>query len=117
MSPSTYPEGATVTVTVNRYERNANARKACLDHYGTACSVCGFEFEQVYGQRGIGFIHVHHIQPQLSEIDGDYEVDPVQDLRPVCPNCHAMLHRSVPPATVEELQDLLGRAKGVVDGG
>lgn len=45
-----------------------------------------------YGSLGKGFIHVHHKIP-LSEIGDEYEVDYVNDLIPVCPNCHAMLHR------------------------
>ncbi len=59
-----------------------------------------------YGQIGEGFIHVHHLKP-LSEIGQEYEVDPIEDLRPVCPNCHAMLHRKKPPYTIEQLKDLI----------
>jgi 5-methylcytosine-specific restriction protein A len=81
---------------VNAYERDPRARKACLAHHGTNCSVCGFNFESRYGKIGEGFIHVHHLVP-LSEVGEDYEVDPIADLLPVCPNCHAMLHRSDPP--------------------
>ncbi len=35
---------------------------------------------------GEGFIHVHHLKP-LSEVGYEYRVDPIRDLRPVCPNC------------------------------
>jgi len=31
-------------------------------------------------------------------------VDPREDLVPVCPNCHAMLHRVKPPMDVEDLK-------------
>ncbi|MEG4267597.1 HNH endonuclease, partial [Microcoleus sp. Pol12A4] len=55
-----------------------------------------------------GFIHVHHIIP-LSEINQEYEVNPIQDLRPLCPNCHAMIHRKYPPFTIEEIKDLLSK--------
>ena len=43
---------------------------------------------------GKDFIHVHHIIP-LNEIKEEYTVDPIKDLVPVCPNCHAMLHRKI----------------------
>lgn len=57
------------------------------------CCVCGFNFEKIYGEIGVGYIEVHHLKP-LNEINEKYQVDPVKDLRPVCPNCHAMLHKA-----------------------
>lgn len=87
-----FTEGSKKTIIVNSYERNPDARQKCIEHYGLLCSVCAFDFEKVYGEIGMGFIHVHHLKP-LSEIGEGYKVDPVKDLRPVCPNCHAMLHR------------------------
>ncbi|MFJ4132017.1 HNH endonuclease [Pseudomonas cyclaminis] len=90
--PDTVIEGARKSITVNAYERSSAARDACIKAHGVKCSVCNFDFERVYGGRGKSFIHVHHLIP-LSEIGGEYELNPVTDLRPVCPNCHAMLHR------------------------
>jgi len=101
-----YLEGATEQIRVNRYERNAKARQACIKHYGTNCCVCRFDFGKVYGELGEGFIHVHHLI-SLSEIGEEYEVDPVNDLRPVCPNCHAMIHRRSPAYTLEEVQSAI----------
>jgi hypothetical protein len=102
-------EGSVRTIKVNSYERNFLARKRCLEHYGYACSVCSMEFGKVYGSVAEGFIHVHHLKP-LSEIGDSYEVDPIADLRPVCPNCHAVLHsRGVgqSPFTIDELRLLM----------
>jgi 5-methylcytosine-specific restriction enzyme A len=90
--PETLEEGKRKTTSVNVYERNPIAHKKCVEHYGVKCQVCELNFEDVYGEVGRGFIHVHHIVP-LHEIQQDYEVDPINDLIPVCPNCHAMLHR------------------------
>ncbi|MEG4409005.1 HNH endonuclease [Microcoleus sp. MON2_D5] len=70
--------------------------------------MCHFNFEKLFGEIGKGFIHVHHIIP-LSEINQEYEVNPIQDLRPLCPNCHAMIHRKYPPFTIEEIKDLLSK--------
>jgi len=97
-----YVEGARKTVRVNAYERNRTARTACINHYGTVCKVCGFDFEATYGCVGKGFIHVHHLNP-LALTDGEYKLDPVADLRPVCPNCHAMLHRPEKLLSITEL--------------
>ncbi|MBT2700425.1 HNH endonuclease [Bacillus sp. ISL-40] len=90
--PETLEEGMRKTVMVNIYERNPIARKQCMDHYGVQCQICNINFEDTYGEVGKGFIHVHHIIP-LHEIQQGYIVAPINDLIPVCPNCHAMLHR------------------------
>lgn len=87
-----FHEGAVKQVLVNRYERNRKARAKCIQRWGTACVICGFDFEARYGKIGAGFIHVHHLL-EISQVGEDYNVDPEADLRPVCPNCHAMLHR------------------------
>lgn len=98
-----YPEGAVSQVLVNVYERDPKARKACIEHYGLNCHVCNFNFETVYGERGKGFIHIHHLRPISA---GEYEVNPIDDLRPVCPNCHAMIHR-FGLLSIEELKVLM----------
>lgn len=97
-----YSEGAQTRVEVTRYERNPHARRACIEHYGPACVVCGLNFEKRYGKLGRNFIHVHHLQ-SIAAVGQVTVVDPVTDLRPVCPNCHAMLHRKTPPLRIEEL--------------
>jgi 5-methylcytosine-specific restriction enzyme A len=105
-SAITFQEGALKQVTINVYERNPEARAICIQRYGAICSVCEIDFEKKYGEIGKGFIHVHHIKP-LSICKG-YELNPVSDLRPVCPNCHAMLHKKKPePFTIDELKAFL----------
>jgi hypothetical protein len=101
-----FPEGGRKTITVNAYERSSRARNACLRHYGCICVVCGFDFERQYGRLGKGFIHVHHVVA-LSEVRKSYKVDPIRDLRPVCPNCHEMLHRGFPPLSIDELKEVM----------
>lgn len=101
-----YREGAVRRVLVNIYERDRAARQACVAHYGTQCSVCGLDFKDRYGSLGVGFIHVHHVVP-LSELGPEYELDPIRDLRPVCPNCHAMLHRRRPSLSITEVRATL----------
>lgn len=99
-------EGACVQTVVNKYERSSVARQKCIEYKGTTCSICGFDFEKVYGEIGHGFIHIHHIKP-LNEIGEEYIIDYKKDLIPVCPNCHAMLHRTINGEypTVEELRN------------
>jgi hypothetical protein len=97
------PEGARHQGVSEWAERNPKARAACIAVHGTQCSVCGFDFEGAYGIIGRGFVHVHHLAP-LATAAEQRDIDPIQDLRPVCPNCHAMLHRRTPPFSVTELQ-------------
>lgn len=99
-------EGDPVTMISKRFERNRLARKMCLDKHGLTCHVCGFNFKEVYGDIGADFIHIHHIT-ELSRIAKSYSVDPISDLRPVCPNCHAMLHTRTPAFTIEELKAIM----------
>jgi 5-methylcytosine-specific restriction protein A len=107
-TPERYTEGALRRISINAYERDPRARKTCLTHHGCKCSQCGFSFAEHFGAIGEGFIHVHHLVP-LADVGCEYEVNPIADLIPVCPNCHAMLHRRVPPFTPEELRNQRGK--------
>ncbi len=101
-------EGAVIRVLVNAYERSSVARERCVRHHGATCLICGFNFGRMYGPMVEGFIHVHHLRA-LSEVGAEYVVDPVMDLRPVCPNCHAVLHSRTPAYTIEEVRGFLGQ--------
>lgn len=101
-----YKEGKVVQVFVNRYERNQRARQECINHFGDKCFTCGFDFGATYGEIAEGFIHVHHLTP-LADIDEEYNVDPINDLVPVCANCHSVIHLTNPAMTIEELKQLL----------
>jgi predicted HNH restriction endonuclease len=102
-------EGAVFQKLVNAYERNNLARQQCLDEYGTDCYICGFSFGVTYGKVVEGFIHVHHLL-QLSRVGKDYKVDPIADLRPVCPNCHAVIHhRPKQPYGIEAVRLFLAK--------
>ena len=87
-----YHEGHVRSVKVDVYERSSIARRKCIDYHGLSCLICGLNFGDEYGSVGEGFIHVHHLRP-LYTIKHDYVVNYKKDLIPVCPNCHAMIHR------------------------
>jgi 5-methylcytosine-specific restriction protein A len=109
-APERFPEGARCSVTINAYERNPKARAAGIAHHGYLCAACGFDFAPIYGTLGKDYIHVHHVKP-IGKIGKQYEVDPKNDLIPVCPNCHSMIHRTEPPLTVEQLRTHLREMK------
>lgn len=101
-------EGLKKQVTVNKYERSSLARKKCIDFHGLNCYVCDMNFLNYYGEIGAGFIHVHHLVP-IHQIGKEYKVNYKEDLVPVCPNCHAMLHRknNGSEISIEELKKMI----------
>ena len=104
-----YYEGNAQQVLVNRYERNPQARKECIEKFGCKCQICEMDFEKVYGEVGKGFIHVHHITP-ISDKKGEMHlVNPEINLIPVCPNCHAMLHKG--KLSIAELRAIINKHK------
>ncbi|HKW88414.1 MAG TPA: HNH endonuclease [Candidatus Acidoferrales bacterium] len=103
-------EGAVRKVTVNAYERDPRARRECIRKYGAKCWVCGLSFGKRYGNDFDDLIHVHHLRP-LHQIGRQYEVDPAKDLRPICPNCHAVVHRRNPAFNIEEVRSFLRRKR------
>ncbi len=105
-SAGEYVEGAARQILVNGYERNRRAREKCIRHYGRTCTVCGFDFGARYGEAAAGYIQIHHVVP-IARVRKEYRLNPVTDLRPVCPNCHAVIHRREPPFSVDEVKQML----------
>lgn len=101
-------EGAKKSVTVNKYERSSKARENAVRYHGLNCKVCGLDFKDFYGVIGDDFIHIHHLVP-INEIGKNYKIDYKNDLIPVCPNCHSMLHRKLngKEPTVNELRQMI----------
>jgi len=105
-----YFEGARKQVRVNAYERDPRARDACLKHFGYRCVVCDLLFEERYGSLGKNFIHVHHLKP-FALTNGAYQLNPIKDLRPVCPNCHAMIRHPEKILTIKKLKVAIARLR------
>jgi 5-methylcytosine-specific restriction protein A len=106
--PSRFVEGTKSRITVNSFERSRQARERCIAHYGSVCIACGFSFRKAYGDKVGEHIHVHHIVP-LAAVGRAYNLDAIRDLRPVCPNCHAVIHLREPPFTIYEVRRMLGK--------
>lgn len=75
------------------YERNPFNRQKAIDIHGLRCEVCSMRFDEVYGELGKDFIHVHHIKP-ISSYKKSFQPNIETDFAVLCPNCHAMIHRS-----------------------
>jgi hypothetical protein len=105
-SPATMLEGASFETTVDKKERNRQARAACIAKHGYKCRACDQTMESIYGSIGHNLIHVHHVKP-LSRSKGRRRVDATRDLVPVCPNCHAIIHRFDPPLSIRTVRKAL----------
>lgn len=105
--PEGLPEGAATSVTVNRYERSRANRDACIARHGSACACCGMRFSESYGDGELdSLIHAHHLIP-VSQLNGS-PVDPVTEMIPVCPNCHAVIHsRGQTPRSIDEVRRMI----------
>ncbi|MET4061940.1 5-methylcytosine-specific restriction protein A [Arthrobacter sp. UYP6] len=110
--PGSMPQDTLRQVAVNRFEHDPDAVQRCVAFHGTSCAACGLSMQQIYGPAGAEYIQVHHIVPPAA-IGPDYVLDPVSDLLPMCPNCHAMSHRGAPdPYTPAELRQMLASSAG-----
>ena len=69
------------------------------------CDVCGFNFFDIYGAMGKGYIECHHTKP-VSELQPD-EKTSLKDIALVCANCHRMLHRKRPWLSMSQLRSLI----------
>lgn len=101
-----FREGKEKTRIQTYYERNPKLRAKALKLHGTTCKVCGFNFNEVYGNHGEGYIEIHHLYP-LSSRDKQESVNPMTDLVPLCSNCHRMIHRKKQLLSIDELKKLI----------
>jgi 5-methylcytosine-specific restriction protein A len=99
-------------VLIRLTERSRAARNDCIKKYKAICIVCGLCFGEKYGKDFENLIQVHHLHPLgfRKARKTDYK----KDLRPICPNCHAMAHwnkHKKAPRSMDELKQIVkGRA-------
>ncbi|WP_294288652.1 HNH endonuclease [uncultured Chryseobacterium sp.] len=87
-----FTEGGQKVIISKMIERNKSLRNEAIKIHKLNCQVCGFNFEEYYGNLGKDFIEVHHSTP-LSKSYIPKIVNPKTDLSVVCSNCHKMIHR------------------------
>jgi len=85
-------EGEAKFKKVVQYERNPKNRQKAIEIHGMTCKACGFNFFEMYGEHGAGYIEVHHLVP-LHQYRESTPIDPSKDLTVLCSNCHQMIHR------------------------
>jgi len=110
-------EGALYYHEVAHRRRERMLRQRCIERYAREhqgrlpCEACGFEFALVYGELGTSYVQVHHehalsLRAQASETL-------LEEMRVVCANCHAMIHRGGRVRTVDELRHAISAAVAV----
>ncbi len=105
------PEGRLLMRRHRARERNKGLRKKKIDSVlrrggRLACESCGFDYEEVYGDRGAGYIECHHVVPLHEAGEGRTKLS---DLALICANCHRMIHRAAPWPTPAELRATIER--------
>ena len=104
------PEGKPKAFFTYRYERSPKLRASVLNKFGYKCAVCGFDFEKIYGRLGKNFAEVHHLIP-VSEKEQENDVN---NLRPLCSNCHRMIHRLYTELEPKEYLDAIDILKSKI---
>ncbi|GEM_PF-1960635 len=101
----TYTEEERVERISKIIERSSKAREICLSHYGYACMCCNTAVKDKYRNIQCHIIEVHHIK-EISLIQNVYSVNPIDDLVPLCPNCHRAIHTVRPCYEINEFFDM-----------
>lgn len=102
-------EGGKKVVYSTRYERRPELRAQAIALHGTNCFACEMSMGERYGDTAKGYIHIHHKRP-LSLAGGPTLIDPKEDLAPLCPNCHSIVHMGKQIRSINQVRALLGRA-------
>ncbi|WP_374163808.1 HNH endonuclease [Arcticibacter sp. MXS-1] len=98
-------EGQSVEELSKSYERSKVNRALCLAFHGYDCKACGANMRELYKGLKSDFVHVHHLNPISAS--GLVRPDPINDLVPLCPNCHGVAHLRNPPFSVEEIRNMI----------
>jgi predicted HNH restriction endonuclease len=99
-----------VSAEIKRQKRNPKLREEAIRTYGYNCVVCNFSFEDTYGDLGMGYIEVHHLE--LLSANKSERTLTANDVTVVCANCHRVLHRNGKELmSIEELKKVYKERK------
>ena len=110
-------EGKSEYVLTKKYKRSSNLRRKAIEHYKDTrgslnCDICSFDFEKTYGKPVKNFIEMHHLKPVYMYKDEDEEkviTEAIENLLPVCANCHRVIHSKRPPYKIDEVREFSRR--------
>ena len=90
-------------INVNIYERSTKLRNIAIEYFKKPdwklyCECCSFNFDSFYGENiAKNYIEIHHKKPIYQFEWDDFEAnvtESLNNLSPICANCHRMIHRS-----------------------
>ena len=108
-------EGKANIKTSKTKERSKMLREAAVKYYTVddriKCCACGFDFTEKYGEHGAGYIQIHHEKPIYQYSDegfSTYIKEAILNTKPLCANCHCMIHRNkTHMLEIEELKEII----------
>jgi len=88
------------------FNQNPKLRELCLKKYGANCYICKKNLKTIYGESIKYIIDIHH-ENESSVFKNECEVN-IEDLKPVCPNCHTIIHMKKDPCyTIDEVKEMI----------
>lgn len=103
--PEGFSEGGIKQILLEVQYRSQDLRGKAIEanEGGYSCYICGFNFEEKYGDYGKGYIEIHHKNPLHNNKENHFTK--VEDVTVVCANCHSVLHhQGKTPMDVELLR-------------
>lgn len=95
-------EGGREELVYSKAERSPAVRKEALKHYGCKCHACDLKPPHP------SIIDIHHCDPIA---EGERQTT-LEDVIPLCANCHRRAHTRKPPIPIEELRELVANERG-----
>ncbi len=100
---------------VQKRKRSRKLAKIAREHYARDgklwCAGCNFSFDDFYGESANNYIEIHHLKPIHTYKTQDVEQtlkEALENVRPLCANCHRMAHRGKDSVlSVEQLRELV----------
>ena len=99
---STVSEGKIEYKVTKTRTRSKKLREVAIKHFknknkgSLKCEICKFDFKKAYGKPGKDFIEIHHEKPIFAyEDEGEEQTirKALNNLHPVCSNCHRVIHK------------------------
>jgi hypothetical protein len=102
--PRTAPPSTSSSTSFQRSLQLAAHVRALSDYL---CAVGGVGCAGFTGRDGKPYVEVHHIIPMAEQSQSEINLDRVSNMAPLCPRCHACLHRGGAEDAETVLGDLL----------
>jgi hypothetical protein len=87
--------------------RSIALRRLALKRHGATCRACDLKFLKKYDGLKTDCIELHHVSP----LSRGLRISTIDDLVPLCPNCHRVAHSTKPPLSISAIRQMLKSGK------